>query len=146
MRSATRKKRWKDTHYLQWLHLQPCIITGVVNAALIGNRVRYISVHHVKECPGGPRADRRGVPLMDYLHMLTHEIPGQPCVERGRRVFEEYWQVDLEAEIRKLNARYELEMGAYDMKELRIVRTRFVGAGPAYAMDRGGSRPPQGHR
>jgi hypothetical protein len=71
-----------------------------------------VTGHHVKNGPGASKDDRRMVPLVDYLHMLTHEIPGQFCIERGKKLFEEFWGVDLEAEIRKLNARYEAERRA----------------------------------
>jgi hypothetical protein len=46
--------------------------------------------------------------------MLTHEIAGQPCVERSRQHFESFWGVDLEKEIRGLNAKYESEKGRED--------------------------------
>ncbi len=102
MRSATRSKKHKDKKYLEWLALQPSIVPSASG---------FTTLHHVKRCPGGPREDRRAIPLPAHLHMLTHEIPGQICVERSRKKFEEYWDVDLEAEIVKLNARYEAEMG-----------------------------------
>jgi hypothetical protein len=107
MRSATKNKVGKDRDYLEWLHLQPCIVTGRLN----------VTVHHVKECPGGPRVDRRGVPLVHELHMLTHEVSGQPCVERGRERFEEFWQVDIEWEIKRLNMVYEAKAAALILAE-----------------------------
>ena len=129
-RSATRTKRYKDKDFLAWAELQPCMITGKMGAGYtcITSPVRngsftftaparhwQITLHHVKRCPGGTREDRRVVPLVDYLHMLTHEIPGQPCVERGKQVFEEFWGVDLEKEILRLNREYELEQALGNM-------------------------------
>lgn len=99
MRSATKNKRWKDEDYLAWLALQPCLASG---------SHKDITIHHVRIF-GGPRDDRRGVPLIRSLHQLQWEIKGQPCVERGKKIFEKFWRVDLEAAIVKYNERYELE-------------------------------------
>ena len=53
MRSATRKKTHEDKHSREWIHTQPCIVTG-----------RYgVTMHHVRQF-GGPRVDRRGIPLV----------------------------------------------------------------------------------
>jgi len=95
MRSATKKGFGKDPEYLTWLHTQPCMITSR----------RPVTVHHVRLF-GGPRIDRRGLPLIAELHMLTHEKPGRPCVERGKKVFEEFWGVVLEDEILRYNNKY----------------------------------------
>jgi hypothetical protein len=95
VRSATRRRVGKDKVYLNWLHSQPCIVTGQLP----------VTVHHVRSF-GSRREDRRGVPLIASLHMLTHEVPGVPCVERGKQLFQSVWCVDLEAEIIRLNELY----------------------------------------
>jgi len=108
MRSATRKRVGRDPAYRNWILLQPCIVMKVWKE-LVNQKLRFVTGHHVKRGPGAPKEDRRMVPLMDFLHMRTHEIPGQPCVERGKKVFEEFWGVDLEREIGRLNAEYEAQ-------------------------------------
>jgi len=110
MRSATRRKVGKDKAYLEWAALQPCVVTGIVGKGFAFVRVVAVTLHHVKQFPGGPRVDRRVVPLIDCLHMRTHEIKGNPCVERGKGAFERFWSVSLEAEILHLNERYEREV------------------------------------
>ena len=108
MRRATRSRKYEDPAFIAWLHEQGCIVTGR----------KPVTVHHCKRCPGGPREDRRGVPLIAELHMLTHAKnegePGYlgPCVERGRVLFEVWHKVNLENEIERLNKRYEGEHNA----------------------------------
>lgn len=120
MRSATRTKKYQDEPYRQWILLQPCIVSGLLGAGTgyatpFGFRRSrnillpyswFVTGHHVRFC-GGPRVDRRMVPLVDFLHMRGHEVSGQPCVERGKKIFEEFWHVDLEAEILRLNKKYD---------------------------------------
>ena len=100
-RSATRKKLGEDKHYLAWLHTQPCIVTGRSD----------VTVHHVRFF-GSLRDDRRGVPLVQELHQLgwRRRISGPPCVEDGKEKFERFYGVDLEAEIVRLNRKYEMEL------------------------------------
>jgi hypothetical protein len=76
------KKRW------EFVKSQPCFVTGE----------RPATVHHVRRF-GEPKSDLRIVPLVARLHMRGDEIPGQPCVERGKKIFEEFWRVDLEAAV-----------------------------------------------
>jgi len=86
----------RDRKYLAFVASQPCCVTGEWP----------VTVHHVRFC-GSPRDDRRTIPLVARLHMRTHETPGEPCVERGKKIFEQRWGVNLEAEIQKLNWAYE---------------------------------------
>jgi hypothetical protein len=67
---------------------------------------RPVTVHHVRFC-GSPKNDRRTLPLAARLHMLTHCLPGTVCIEHGKKRFEETYDVDIEAEILKLNREYE---------------------------------------
>lgn len=95
LRSKPRRGRVHDPRYLAFVAAQPCIVTGQ----------SPVTVHHVRRF-GSPKDDYRTVPIVAPLHMLTNETPGLPCVERGKRRFEETWGVSLEAEIRRLNALY----------------------------------------
>ena len=99
MRSYTKNKKYKDKKYLEWMHLQPCMITGSLH---------NLTAHHVRNF-GSIKDDRRTVPLVRHLHQLPWKISGQPCVEEGKKKFEEYWHVDLEAAIVKYNLLYEQE-------------------------------------
>jgi hypothetical protein len=94
-RRKPRQGRVSDPQYLTFIAQQPCIVTGA----------RDVTIHHLRKW-GSPKDDRRTVPLVAELHMRTHEFPGQLCVERGKRVFEAFWGVDLEREIERLNALY----------------------------------------
>lgn len=87
-RSRPRRGRVVDKAYLAWMATQPCMVTGEMP----------VTIHHVRRF-GSPKDDHRTVPLVARLHMLTHEVPGQPCVERGKKVFEAFYNVDLEAAI-----------------------------------------------
>lgn len=106
MRSTTKKGTFKDPSYLAWIASLPCIVTGQ----------RPVTVHHVRFC-GSPRHDRRTVPLIAPLHMRTHEKPGLPCVERGKKIFQDFWRVDLESAIVMLNAKYERERNGSTQKD-----------------------------
>jgi hypothetical protein len=83
----------RDPEYLSWLHTQPCIVTGR----------RGVQAHHVDR----PRNDRRSVPVIPEMHVHT---PFSVHGGGGRRRFEERWSVDFEAEIRRLNQKYESEV------------------------------------
>ena len=98
MARSARSKGPKDKKYRAWIASQPCMITGE----------SPVTVHHVRFC-GSPRDDRRTVPLVARLHMRTHERPGEPCVERGKKIFEAFWGGSLETAIMKYNAMYEFE-------------------------------------
>lgn len=82
--------------YMAWISSLPCCVTGK----------RPVTVHHVRRF-GSARDDFRTVPLIASLHMRGCEKPGLPCVERGKRVFEDRWNIDLEATILRLRAKYE---------------------------------------
>ena len=90
-----RRGRVVDTAYLAWVASQPCIVTGLY----------HVTVHHVRRF-GEPKNDHRTVPLVARLHMLTHEEPDRPCVERGKAIFERHWGVNLEGEITRLRTLY----------------------------------------
>jgi hypothetical protein len=101
MARSARSKGLKDKAYLAFIASLPCLITGE----------RPVTVHHVRFC-GSPRNDHRTVPLVARLHMRTHEKPGFPCIERGKKVFEALWRVDLEAAIKTYNRVFESEKAA----------------------------------
>jgi hypothetical protein len=95
-RAKPRRGSVKDPAYREWILAQPCIVTGRLD----------VTGHHVRRF-GSLKDDRRMVPLVAELHMLTHEVTKHaPCVERGKAVFEQHWKVDLEAEIERLRAKY----------------------------------------
>jgi len=63
------------------------------------------TLHHVKAGPGAQKDDRRVVRLCQAHHL--HDF-GLLSIERlGKAGFERKWEIDLEAEIRKNNERYE---------------------------------------
>jgi len=100
-RFKARRGRIVDEAYCEWMRdTQPCMVTGR----------RPVTLHHVRRY-GEPKDDRRIVPLIPSLHMLTDEIPGLPCVERGKQVFESFWCVNLEASIVRYNLEYEAIRG-----------------------------------
>lgn len=94
-RSKPRRGRVVDKAYLDFIASQPCMVTGQ----------RPVTVHHVRQL-GSPKNDRHTVPLIARLHMLVAETPGQPCVERGKKIFQSFHGVDLETEIVRLNELY----------------------------------------
>ena len=100
MRSATKNKVGKDPAKIAWLHQQTCAITG---------EKRNITVHHVRRY-GSLRDDARAIPLVDRLHMLASLHPrkrGEPCVEQGKTVFQNYWKVDLEELVERYQRMWE---------------------------------------
>lgn len=101
MARSKRSKGPKDPKYLEWIASLPCLVSGK----------RPVTVHHVRFF-GSPRDDRRTVPLVASLHMRTNETPGLPCVERGKKIFEAFWKVDLEDAIRIYNRLYDQEKAA----------------------------------
>ncbi len=98
-RAKPRAGRVHDRIYLRWLAMQPPLVPGAGR----------LTIHHVRRY-GEPKDDRRTVPLPASLHMRGDEVPGIPCVERGKAVFEKFHGVDLEAAILDYNARYAQEM------------------------------------
>lgn len=95
-RGKPRKGRIVDKKRWEFVSTQPCFVTGE----------RPATVHHVRRF-GEPKSDLRIVPLVARLHMRGDEIPGQPCVERGKKIFEEYWGVNLEAAVLHFYELYE---------------------------------------
>lgn len=96
-RARPRRGRVIDRERLAWCAGLPCCITGE----------RPVTVHHIRFC-GSPKDDTRILPLVPRLHMLTSELPGQPCIERGKEVFEASWGVDIEGLVLKHQRLYEL--------------------------------------
>ncbi len=39
--------------------------------------------------------------------MRGSEKPGFPCIERGKKVFEQFWKVDIEKAIQYFNSRFD---------------------------------------
>ncbi len=92
-----RRGRIRDGRYLEWCASQPCCVTNELPA----------TTHHVRLF-GSPRDDRRVIRLAARLHM--HDF-GMESIERlGKRQFEARHGIGIEAEIRKLRARYEGEI------------------------------------
>lgn len=98
MRSATRKKLGKDSARIEWLAQQPCWITGR----------RPVTIHHVRFC-GSLRDDNITLPLIAELHMLTAARPGYPCIENGKKVFEEFYHVSIDDGVRKYQDLWAIE-------------------------------------
>jgi hypothetical protein len=98
MRSATKRKLGKDAARLEWTANQPCWITGK----------RPATVHHVRFC-GSRRDDNITLPLIPELHMRTHEKPGVPCIERGKKIFEQFHGVSIDAGVLKYQELWEKE-------------------------------------
>lgn len=90
--------RRRDPKYLEWIRTQRCCITNV----WAENDLARIEAHHVREEGQGGTGtkpdDSRAVPLQSWLHRLYHDI--------GRREFETRFAIDLETEIKRLNALY----------------------------------------
>lgn len=98
-RSKPRRGRVIDKDYLAWMATQPCMISG-----------RPATVHHVRFC-GSPKDDRRTLPLAPEYHMIG--FGSETSIEAlGKAKFEARYGVDIEAEIREYNERYEIRMKA----------------------------------
>jgi hypothetical protein len=97
-RGKTRRGRGVDKDYLAWMARQPCMISG-----------RRATVHHVRRCGEG-KDDRRTLPLAPEYHLIQHR-PRTSIEALGKRKFEARYSVDLEASIKRYNARYEQETG-----------------------------------
>ncbi len=91
-RSVARRGRLVDKAYLSWCSTQPCLVSGRFG----------VTVHHVRNF--SPKDDRRTVPLMAEFHLYQH---GPMSIEAlGRKEFERRFEIDLEAEIIRLNSLY----------------------------------------
>jgi hypothetical protein len=95
-RKTPRKGHVYDPAYLAWQAMQPCCVTGIWPA----------TTHHVRFC-GSPKDDTRTIRLIKSLHQLVAAKPGTPCIEQGKKQFEEFHGIDIEAEIKKSRERYE---------------------------------------
>ncbi len=92
-RAKPRKGRTRDLAFLDFVGRQPCLVSGRFG----------VTVHHVRNY--GARDDRRTVPLAAEFHLYQS---GPLSIERlGRREFERRFEIDLEAEILRLNILYE---------------------------------------
>jgi hypothetical protein len=69
---------------MEWLHTQPCCITGSRREPGLGG---HLTVHHVRFC-GSPKDDTRAIPLLAYLHQLSFKRKGIVCIEEGKEEFE----------------------------------------------------------
>lgn len=103
IRSKPRRGRIRDKHYLAWIHTQPCIVSGMIHI----ERSAHVEAHHVRR-HGEQKNDYRTVPLLARFHRLTSG--GELTVEHGKQRFEQAYGVNIEAEIARLNAKYEAEM------------------------------------
>jgi hypothetical protein len=93
-RSKPRKGRTRDLAYMAWCAKQPCLVSGRFG----------VTLHHVRSFGSG-RDDRRVVPLMAEFHLIQH---GKLSIEGlGKQEFERRFEIDLEAEIIRLNALFE---------------------------------------
>lgn len=97
-----RRGRVIDKLYLAWIHAQPCVISFRAAHVCLGN----LTAHHVRRF-GEPKNDRRVLPLCSKGHLHGMSILSIEAL--GKRGFESYWGIDIEAEILELNAKYEEE-------------------------------------
>lgn len=86
--------RRRDPKYLAWIRTRPCTIQPCDS--------KSIHAHHVRvEGHGGIGTkpdDSRAIPLCPLTHRSYHDI--------GRNDFERWFQIELETEIKRLNALY----------------------------------------
>ncbi|MGD0497513.1 MAG: hypothetical protein ABSC23_03655 [Bryobacteraceae bacterium] len=97
-RSKPRRGRGVDKAYLAWIAKQPCMISG-----------RRATVHHVRRF-GEPKDDRRTLPLAPEFHQIQAG-PESSIEALGKAKFEDRYGVDIEASIKRYNARYDRETG-----------------------------------
>ena len=97
-RKAAKRQAHLDKGYLDWLHGWPCLIC----------RVHGIEAHHEPSKSRDPAGwhDRKTLPLCDSHHRGRWGIHSL-----GVEGFQTKHGVDIEAEIAKLNAKYEEEHG-----------------------------------
>ena len=106
VRKKPRRGRIRDRARLAWCAGLPCCITGE----------RPVTVHHVRKF-GSPKDDTRIIPLVARLHLRGKELPSQPCIERGKAIFERFWHTDIEALVRHYQNRYKIEVLSLAEKE-----------------------------
>src|ERR1041385_153267 len=97
MTTLPKPKRITNRAYLKWIKEQPCLTCKCSN-----NPYSLIDAHHVLPKMGGKVGsktdDTRAVPLCRDAHRDYHD--------NGREEFEKNYEIDLEAEIARLNAEY----------------------------------------
>lgn len=90
--------RERDSKYLAWIRSLPCLL---LNPKI--DNTFLTQAHHVlpkgQGKTGSKTDDRRAVPLCDICHRQYHNW--------GRDTFESRNRIDLELEIKKLNAQYD---------------------------------------
>ena len=101
-RSSIRKKRSKprrgriaDRKRLEWAAERPCQVTGEFPA----------TTHHVRSF-GSPKDDTRIIRLAPRLHMKTAAVPGTPCIEDGKELFEKFHGVNINRMVEDLRDEY----------------------------------------
>lgn len=90
--------RKRDPKYLAWIRRQPCTLS-------FDERImctQTIEANHIRaEGHGGLGTkpdDSRALPFCSLMHLHYHQL--------GRRQFEETYEIELETEIKRLNALY----------------------------------------
>lgn len=95
IRPQIRPKRERDEQYLVWIRKQPCLTSPRCSG--------LIEAHHVREEGNGgigtKPPDMRAVPLCVSMHRVYHN--------QGRIAFERKFELDLEAEILRLQKEYQ---------------------------------------
>lgn len=98
-----RKRKGADKPYLAWIHTLPCSIKPCSFQHAFPLLVYTIEAHHAGEHGFAQRApDRTAIPLCNYHHRLA-----QSSVHRLGKQFWNFWKLDRDALIAKLNAEYE---------------------------------------
>lgn len=98
IRSKPRRGRVVDRAYREFILELPSLVP-THDANCLGC---WVTGHHVRRL-GEPKSDRRMVPLWACRHMRGF---GSETVEHGRAAFEKRFEIDLEAEIARLNRQY----------------------------------------
>lgn len=99
-RSKPRRGRVIDKDRMEWLHTLPCTLAGHSLHVCGG----WITVHHVRRY-GEPKDDTRGIPLCQAAHLYDF---GADAIERiGKVKFEQTFGLDLEAQVKQYQERYE---------------------------------------
>lgn len=97
-RSKPRRGRILDSKYLKFITEQPCLITAQMGGVCGGK----VEAHHAGDHGFGQKADdSTAVPLCNFHHLYG------PCAVHvlGKR-FWKFWELDRDAEIKRLNLLY----------------------------------------
>lgn len=106
-----RRGRVIDKECLAFTATQVCVVTKKKGCPCYSETCKNrITVHHYREY-GSLKDDTKVIPLLAHLHMLGFEIPGIPCIERGKKVFEKFHRIDIKAEVELNRERYEAFKG-----------------------------------